>query len=331
MIKSFIKNSRLFLSDHLSLYLFFALTIALQVWVALLHPNGQAILSDLLIPECYLIAIITCLLAYRWQKKRRSALRLLNESELESVRAEVANSSQEKLLTELLQKVLHEKRALSDQQQEENQQLKDYYALWAHQIKVPLSVLDLMNQTGTVDQRQTKEQLFLVNQYLDMLLSFIRLQDISSDLVFKSQSAKELVLRVVKEYKVFFIEKDLSLSLGDSDFDLVTDSKWLTFVLEQVIYNAIKYTKVGGLTINCTTDQKIIIQDRGIGIDKADLPQIFNQGYTGFNGRVEDNASGLGLYLVKEILDKLGHSIQIDSEIGQGTTVTIDCRQKTLR
>ncbi|MBS9335183.1 sensor histidine kinase [Fructobacillus sp. M1-10] len=188
-----------------------------------------------------------------------------------------------------------------------------------------------MNQTETINVKQTKEQLFLINQYLDMLLSFIRLQDMNADLELQPLSARKLVLKVVKEYKVFFIEKDLSLQIEDADFTMVSDSKWLRFALEQVIFNAIKYTKEGGLQIACTKDQQIVIKDSGIGIDAADLPQVFNQGYTGFNGRVEDNASGLGLYLVKEILDRLGHPIQIESTVGVGTTVTIDCRQQHLQ
>ena len=97
-----------------------------------------------------------------------------------------------------------------------------------------------------------------------------------------------------------------------------------------MIFNAIKYTKTGGIRITCTKDQQIIIQDSGIGIDPADLPQVFQHGYTGFNGRVEDNASGLGLYLVKEILDRLGHTITIESTVGVGTKVTIDCSQQRL-
>ncbi|MBS9338669.1 HAMP domain-containing histidine kinase [Fructobacillus sp. M2-14] len=256
---------------------------------------------------------------------------MLAEDDLEFIPDFQNLSSLEHSYTELLEQVVSQKSRQKEKNRLQTADLKDYYALWAHQIKVPLSVLDLMNQTGTVDQKQTKEQLFLVNQYMEMLLSFIRLQDFNQDMNLKEISARSLVMKTLKNYKVWFIQKELTLSVSESDFTFVSDSKWLTFVLEQIIYNAIKYTKTGGLTIDCTSDQKIIIQDTGIGIDPADLPQVFHKGYTGFNGRVQDNASGLGLYLVKSVLDKLGHQVKIESTVGVGTTVTIDCRQKQMR
>lgn len=330
MIQNSFKNLVLFLKDNLTFYLFAGFVVLFELWVAVLKADSWSLFFDLLLPESYVLFIMTLSLAVRWRRKHRLAMQALAENELANSDDQLATTSQEQLLLNLLNKSLKEKAGLNEEQQKEAQALKDYYALWAHQIKVPLSVLDLMNQTDTVDKKQTAEQLFLVNQYLDMLLSFIRLQDMNSDLTFTRLSARSLVLTVLKEYRVFFIQKDLSLVVAESDFDLVTDQKWLTFVLGQVIFNAIKYTPSGGIRITCTKDQQIIIQDSGIGIDPADLPQVFKHGYTGFNGRVEDNASGLGLYLTKEILDRLGHHITIESAVGVGTKVTIDCSQRNL-
>ncbi|WP_213820347.1 sensor histidine kinase [Fructobacillus parabroussonetiae] len=330
MFKDFFKEIGHFIKDYGALYLFSFIVFFLQLWVTGLQTDGLAIFFNLLLPESYALLILTAFLAFYWQRKRRFARRLLKEEQLETIEEPLGHSSQEKLLRELVQKALDEKNRQADEQAEDKQQLKDYYALWAHQIKVPLSVLDLMNQTQTVDQKQTTEQLFLVNQYLEMLLSFIRLQDMKNDLSFEKLSARSLLLTVSKEYKVFFIQKDLSLTVDEGDFELITDRKWLLFVLQQIIYNAIKYTKEGGLRLTCTESRQIIIEDSGIGIDPADLPRVFQHGYTGYNGRVEDNASGLGLYLVKEILDRLGHTIQIESTVGSGTKVTIDCSQRFL-
>lgn len=330
MIKNIVKNSVLFIRDNFALYLFTGFVMLFELWITVLQSNSFPLFYNLFLPEIYVLLIMTFVLAIRWRKQHRLATQTLAENSLEDISEQLARTSQEQLLLSLLNKALSEKSTLSEEQRKEAQTLEDYYALWAHQIKVPLSVLDLMNQTDTIDKKQTAEQLFLVNQYLDMLLSFIRLQDMNSDLTLTRLSARSIVLTVLKEYKVFFIQKDLSLIVSECDFDLVTDKKWLTFVLEQVIFNAIKYTKTGGIRITCTKDQQIIIQDSGIGIDPADLPQVFQHGYTGFNGRVEDNASGLGLYLVKEILDRLGHTITIESTVGVGTKVTIDCSQQRL-
>ncbi|MFC4761235.1 sensor histidine kinase [Fructobacillus durionis] len=325
-----IKSCLTFLKDYWLLYFLYACTILFLAWSTLLRSANAAIFSDVFWPFTYLLLIMTAILAIKWRRKRLAVRKLLKDPDLSTVEEHLGSSSQEKALQELLEQVLSQKTNLVEEKERESQKLKDYYALWAHQIKVPLSVLDLMNQTGTVDQAQTKEQLFLINQYLEMLLSFIRLQNFNGDLNLKKASARSLVMQVLKQYKFFFIQKDLSLKVSEGDFTLMTDSKWLRFALEQIIYNAIKYTKEGSIQVSCTDDQKIIIQDSGIGIDAADLPQVFNQGYTGFNGRVQDNASGLGLYLVKEILDKLGHKVSIESTIGVGTTVTIDCSQQTL-
>ncbi|CCJ66699.1 integral membrane sensor signal transduction histidine kinase [Leuconostoc pseudomesenteroides 4882] len=207
------------------------------------------------------------------------------------------------------------------------QDIQDYYAMWAHQIKVPLSVLDLMNQTDTIEKYETSNQLLIVNQYLNMMLQFIRLKNLHQDLTFKPIHLQAIVRDVIKSYKLFFIRQNLSVSITGEDFTVVSDSKWIQFVLEQIIFNAIKYTSQGCIQVIFENHHQVVIKDTGIGIAASDLPRLFDKGYTGLNGRLENNSSGLGLFMVKQILSELGHDIKIASVVGSGTTVTIDFKQ----
>ena len=109
-----------------------------------------------------------------------------------------------------------------------------------------------------------------------------------------------------------------------TNYKVLTDEKWLVFVIEQLLSNAIKYTNKGKISIYPLEDKKLVIEDTGIGISKEDIPRIFDKGFTGYNGRTDKKATGLGLYLCKNILDKLSHKISIESEVGVKTKVILD-------
>ena len=127
-----------------------------------------------------------------------------------------------------------------------------------------------------------------------------------------------------------FILKKLSLDYAPTGYTVLTDEKWLSFVIEQIISNAVKYTSEGGVKIYMDETGILCIRDTGIGICAEDLPRIFENGYTGFNGRGDKRASGIGLYLCKRITDNLGHGISVESVPGEGTTVRLDLRKHDL-
>ena len=122
----------------------------------------------------------------------------------------------------------------------------------------------------------------------------------------------------------FSSEKKISLDFQPTNYKVLTDEKWLVFVIEQLLSNAIKYTNKGKISIYPLEDKKLVIEDTGIGISKEDIPRIFDKGFTGYNGRTDKKATGLGLYLCKNILDKLSHKISIESEVGVKTKVILD-------
>ncbi|SJZ36610.1 hypothetical protein SAMN02745116_00047 [Pilibacter termitis] len=204
----------------------------------------------------------------------------------------------------------------------ERQQMIDYYGMWSHQIKVPLAVIDLMVQTKELDLDVLKDELIYINQYIELIMQYVRMNNTETDYVFAPVELNKMVKASIKKYARFFIKKDLTIELEESEASVVTDEKWLQFVFEQILFNAIKYTKTGGVKI-CMSEQSLSVTDTGIGILAEDLPRIFDPGFTGLNGRLDKKASGLGLFMSKEILTKLGHEIKITSQIGVGTTVVI--------
>ncbi len=204
----------------------------------------------------------------------------------------------------------------------------DYYTVWAHQIKTPISSMKLTLQgEDTKLSRRLSADLFRTEQYVEMVLAFLRLGSDTSDYVFRSLQVDDIIRPSIKKFATEFIERKLSLDYKTADFKVVTDEKWFAFVIEQLLSNALKYTKNGGIKIFFEDSSTLIISDTGIGIAPEDLPRIFEKGYTGHNGRTDKTASGLGLYLCKRICDNLGIGIDIKSQIGKGTVCTLSFNQ----
>lgn len=214
---------------------------------------------------------------------------------------------------------------LSWQMKEKYSDMVTYYTVWAHQIKTPIASMRLI--LGGEDSelsRKASAELFRIEQYVDMVLAFLRLGSDTTDYVFSQHRLDDIVKQAVRKFRGEFIMRKLSLTLKLSETTVTTDEKWLSFVIEQVLSNALKYTKHGGITIKSTGDGKLTVSDTGIGILPQDMPRIFDNGYTGSNGRLDKSASGIGLYLCKRICRNLSHKISAVSEVGAGTTVTID-------
>lgn len=199
----------------------------------------------------------------------------------------------------------------------------DYYTLWVHQIKTPIAAMRLVLQD--MPEAQTKvllQELFKVEQYADTALRYVKLSHLSSDLILEHCDLNQLVRQCVKKYSLLFVYQKLTVEIQPLPKDVVSDKKWLAFLLEQLLSNAIKYTKKGGIRI---FEEKgaLVIQDSGIGIKSEDLPRIFEKGYTGYNGRLDNRASGIGLYLVRRTAKALAIHVDITSTLGEGTKVRL--------
>lgn len=199
----------------------------------------------------------------------------------------------------------------------------EYYTLWVHQIKTPIAALSLVLQNMDGESAGViKQELFKIEQYADLALRYVKLTDISSDLVIERFFLEDIVSASVKKYAVLFVYQKLSLELIPIDREVMSDKRWLAFMLEQILSNAIKYTYTGGVKIYMQ-NEKLVIEDTGIGIRAEDLPRIFMKGYTGCNGRLDNRASGIGLYLAKKAADALSVAISVESKVGAGTKVSL--------
>lgn len=208
----------------------------------------------------------------------------------------------------------------------QSEELMDYYTLWVHQVKTPLAAMDLILQSGQLPPTEAealRQELFKIERYMEMLLGYLRMQSMSSDLRLELRPVRPIAARAVKKFAAQFIYKKLRVDLEDFDNRVVTDEKWLLFVIEQLISNAVKYTPTGGVAISMDKSDVLTISDTGIGIDPADLPRVCERGFTGQNGRAERSSTGLGLYLCKSVLDRLQTPFKIRSEPGKGTTVLL--------
>jgi hypothetical protein len=202
--------------------------------------------------------------------------------------------------------------------------MMEYYTLWAHQIKTPLAAMELMLQQEEMpDKAELHQQLFRIEQYAEMVLGYLRLDGDSTDLVLQTCDLDKLLRHVIRKYASQFIRKRISLVYDGVDKSVLTDKKWLGFVVEQILSNALKYTPSGSVSIYLQGEATLVIEDTGIGIAPEDMPRIFEKGFTGFNGRTEQASTGIGLYLCKRVCDRLGHSLAISSRLGMGTRVTL--------
>ena len=250
----------------------------------------------------------------------------------------------EALYRSMIAKMRQEKEELIFEDQKRYTEMMDYYGMWAHQIKTPIAAMKVLAQAaGDTEDARTYEllqdmqtELFKTEQYVEIVLTYVRMEDMSGDLMLKEYALDNLVKQALKKYSRMFAMQKLALHYEALRVTVTTDEKWLVFVLEQILSNAIKYSGENhAVTIHINRNEadntcEFVISDQGIGIRKEDLPRIFEKGYTGYNGRADKTSTGIGLYLCREITKKLGHGIMITSEIGKGTDVTIVFERNNL-
>ena len=223
---------------------------------------------------------------------------------------------------------------LKSQERIFKQEMSDYYSMWVHQIKTPIAAMHVLQQIleeEYPEQKYIKEiklELFKIEQYVEMVLTYLRMGEMSGDLKFEKYSLDAIVRQVIRKYSQMFILRKIHLQYAKTSQCIVTDEKWLQFVLEQVLSNALKYTKDGGMIFIYTEEKEnkkcLVIEDSGIGIQAEDLPRVFEKGFTGYNGRADKKSTGIGLYMCKKIMERLKHQIWIESEVDKGTKVYLD-------
>lgn len=279
----------------------------------------------------------------RFVRRHRELQRIKNHIDITLDNLPEAETVIEEDYQELLgEMMLRKNQQISDFKTAQNE-MTEYVTTWTHQIKTPLTALRLVASDLEESVRpEVMMRLFEIEQYTDMMLQYLRLESESTDYVLKEYSLQSMVNQAVKYFARIFISKGIAVKIEIPEGrKIVTDEKWMVFVLKQLISNALKYTKQGNIHIYMqdaagdlhngekegSTERRqesiLVIEDTGIGIAKDDLPRIFERGYTGYNGRKDKKATGLGLFLTDRILKQLNHKITITSEVGVGTKVVL--------
>lgn len=302
----------------------FAATFALYhlPLLAVAYPSGL----------CLLILLAFAVVDYlRLRRKHQTLLMLRSLPDTLADSLPASESAIEADYQQLLALMEEEHRHLSGEQQRRYQDMMDYYTVWAHQIKTPIAAMRLhLQQEDSPLSRTLMSELMRVEQYADMVLAYLRLDADSTDYLIREYEVDSIVRQAVKRFAGEFIARKLTLDYQPLNATVITDEKWLLFVVEQVLSNALKYTHTGGVTICMEAPKILCIRDTGMGIAPEDLPRIFEQGYTGHLGRDDKKASGIGLYLCRRVCCNLGHGITAESAPGKGTTIRIDLDQRSL-
>ena len=282
---------------------------------------------------CFLVSFIASFLDFVNYKENYKKLKFLEKNILNDLE-DLPKSLDIRIdyYHKIIEKLYEELEKLTQENRQKNTDMVDYYSMWVHQIKTPIAAMNFLLDNEEVDQKILQQELFKIERYVEMVLTYIRLDSISSDYVITKINLDEVVKESVKKYATIFINKKIKLNYVSHETMVISDKKWLSFAFEQILGNSVKYSSAGGEITIETCDNKLVIEDKGIGIKEEDLPRIFEKGFTGFNGRYEKKSSGLGLYLCKKTLDKLGHHIEISSTVGKGTRVEITFpKEDTLR
>ena len=308
----------LFSTIFLCVFLLYHLPIG-----AVLYPTGLCVLMGI------------CFLLYDMQKAYHkhqclSRLQKLSASVMEGFpQCDTIDDADYQQIIHILRE---EQRKIENQMNIRYTEMIDYYTVWAHQIKTPIASMRLnLQNEDTAFSRMVSEDLFRIEQYVEMVLCYLRLDSSSTDYLIREYDLDSIVKQSIKKFASQFIRRKIHLYYNPIHTLVLTDEKWLLFVLEQVLSNALKYTECGSIAIFLEEPLTLCIRDTGIGIAPEDLPRIFEKGYTGYNGRNDKKASGIGLYLCRRICNNLGHTIAVESSLGEGTIVRLDLFREKLK
>ncbi len=278
---------------------------------------------------CLVLGAVLFALGYwRFRSRHRELQRLLDRAEEPVLPLPPAGDLLEADYQALLAAVAAHRTRLLARERDKLEDMTDYYTLWAHQIKTPMAAAGLLLQEDPPPRGRLEAELIKIGQYVDMVLGYLRLDSDSTDYVFQDTDLDALLRQAVRKFARLFILKRITLDFQETGRTVLTDGKWLSFLVEQLLSNALKYTPAGGTVRIYGDGETLVIADTGIGIREEDLPRIFEKGFTGYNGRTGQKSTGIGLYLCRRVMEKLNHDLTIVSRPGHGTIARLDLSRK---
>ena len=267
---------------------------------------------------------------WRYISQHKALMELMQNIELGLYRLPEPNGRVEEDYQGMLRQLYAQNLKIRSEADSARLDTEDYYTLWAHQIKTPIAAMRLLlTADGSSNNSLLLGELFKTEQYVDMVLQYVRLSSESSDLLLRRSSLDNIIKGSLRKYARLFALKNLDFSFTETGLTVLTDEKWLAFVIEQIFSNSLKYTSSGKISLYAD-GETLVIEDTGIGIRAEDLPRVCEKGYTGASGRADKKSTGIGLFLCKSILVKLGHGLEISSVVGVGTKVIIDLHNENV-
>ena len=288
---------------------------------------------------CALIVIFVVVLAILVEYKRKKDyydeliknMEDLREKYLISEIIKTPNFIEGKILKEILQDTGKSMLENVNYYKNIQEDYKEYIELWIHEVKIPIAASKLMIQNNKNQiTKSIDEELDKVENYTEQALFYARSNTVEKDYIINKTNLKEIVNGAILKNKTTLLNEKVSIELTNlKSEEVYTDSKWAVFIINQIIQNAIKYSKKEDKKIEISSKEKnekviLYIKDNGIGIKKGEITRVFEKGFTGENGRaIGQKSTGIGLYLCKKLCDKLGLGIELNSEKGEGTEVRI--------
>lgn len=328
IIKAFIKTNRSFFLAYV-----FNLGIFSFIYVLGQLPSYFLIFS---IELSFFIGGCFCLFKFSQYYKRFRLLERLDKDPITVLQQLSANRDPSEAFFQLkIENLMEEMYQMKKNNLKRNMSQIDYFTLWLHQIKTPISAISLLMQRDTQAKfsHQMEQELLQIENYTHMALNYLKIEQNGSDLDFVQISLDRVIKETVKKFSILFIYNRIQLDYQGTSQKVLSDEKWLRVLVEQILSNSLKYTPEGGriqIYMSPVKKNQLIIEDTGIGIRAEDLPRIFERGYSGFNGRIHEKSTGLGLFLSQKITKRLGHEIAIESTVGKGTKVIIDLARTPL-
>lgn len=285
-------------------------------------------LAYLLILELFVLGVIMTVDLIRYKARVKQVEDLLKRPVVEQSYNVEAKDILEERYVDLIHAQEKSRVDTENMSAKSSKDMEQYYNIWVHQIKTPISGMNVLLQSmePTEEVGELQNQLFSVEQYVDMALQYQKIKSTTNDFSFAEIPLNKVIRENIRKYARLFIAEKLAVRYEETALRVLTDEKWISFVLGQIITNAVKYSDKGSITISACEDERntyLSVKDEGIGISPEDLPRVFERGYTGYNGRADKKSTGIGLFLCKSVTRMLGHKIQISSEPGKGTEVTI--------
>lgn len=315
----------LYLKKNIKLLLFYIFAVCFFLFI--LAMDGIDIKSVLY--AVLLVSFVALIVAWNGFISFYNKIQCLRRNKIPQRR-----NSLEEEYARLIDKLEQEIFLINNDNEKRKQEMLDFYTMWVHQIKTPIAAMNLICQDEDIKTKKMMVELegevFKIEQYVEMVLSYLRMESDTTDYVIRNCPLEDMIKQAVRKYAKSFIKKKIRIELKNLDREIITDEKWFSFALEQLLSNALKYTNKGKISIYVNTQEELIIEDTGIGIDQSDLPRIFEKGFTGYNGRTNRKSTGLGLYLCKSVLKNIGMGIRAESERNRGTKMIIDIKHTDM-